>query len=131
MKIWNAYGTEHSMNLVMIGQFKSADDAERVHKLIEQLSDGLRDKIDIGTSQDRYSDPVMELLRKDDVYSLSPSELEQFLYEYHTRVEGDKIILTTEESEFSVFLKLMVMKGARVEVYSAHDYKETDYGRGK
>ena len=27
MKIWNGFGTEHSWNLVMIGTFKSSDDA--------------------------------------------------------------------------------------------------------
>jgi hypothetical protein len=131
MKIWNGYGSEHSMNLVMIGHFKTTEEAEKTQKLIEQLSDGLRDKIDIGTSQDRYSDPVMDLLRKANVYDLGPAELEHFLYDTRTRVEGDKIIITTEESEVSAFLKLMVTRGARVEVYSAHDYPEADHGRGK
>lgn len=131
MKIWNGYGSEHSLNLVMIGHFKTTEDAEKTQELFEQLSEGLRDKIDVGTSRDRYSDPVMDLLRKVNVYDLSPSELEHFLYDIRTRVEGDKIILTTDESEVSAFLKLMVTKGARVEVYSAHDYPDTDYGRGK
>jgi hypothetical protein len=131
MKIWNGYGSEHSMNLVMIGHFKTAEEAEKTQKLIEQLSKGLRDKIDVGTSQDRYSDPVMDLLRKANVYNLSPSELEHFLYDTSTSAEGDKVIVTTDESEVSAFLKLMVTKGARVEVYSAHDYPDTEYGRGK
>lgn len=131
MKIWNGYGSEHSLNLVMIGHFKTTEDAEKTQELFEQLSEGLRDKIDVGTSRDRYSDPVMDLLRKVNVYDLSPSELEHFLYDIRTRVEGDKIILTTDKSEVSAFLKLMVTKGARVEVYSAHDYPDTDYGRGK
>ena len=26
MKIWDGYGSEHSMNLVMIGHFKNSDD---------------------------------------------------------------------------------------------------------
>lgn len=131
MKIWNGYGSEHSMNLVMIGHFKTTEDAEKTQELIEQLSEGLRDKIDVGTSRNRYSDPVMDLLRKVNIYDLSPSELEHFLYDIRTRVEGDKIIVTTDESEVSAFLKLMVTKGARVEVYSAHDYPDTDYGRSK
>lgn len=131
MKIWNGYGSEHSMNLVMIGHFKTTEDAEKTQELIEQLSEGLRDKIDVGTSRDRYSDPVMDLLRKVNVYDLSPSELEHFLYDVRTRLEGDRIIVTTDESEVSAFLKLMVAKGARVEVYSAHDYPDTNYGRGK
>ena len=131
MKIWHGYGAEHSMNLVMIGHFKSTDDAETTQKLFEQLSKELRDKIDIGTSQDRFSGDVIDLLRETNCYNLGPSELEQFLYDTRTRVEGDKIILTTDESDVSAFLKLMVTKGAKIEVYSAHDYPDTEYGRGK
>lgn len=131
MKIWHGYGSEHSMNLVMIGHFKNADDAEKTQNLIEQLTEGLRDKIDIGTSRDRYGDDVLDLLRETNCYSLSPSELEHFLYDTHTQVKGDKIILTTEESDVSAFFKLMINNGAKVEIYSAHDYPDAEYGRGK
>ncbi len=131
MKIWNGYGSEHSMNLVMIGHFKSADDAKKTKQLIEKLSEGLRDKIDVGTSRERFGDDVLNLLREENCYILSPSELEHFLYDTQTRVEGDKMIITTDESEISAFFKLMINKGAKVEIYSAHDYPEAEYGRGK
>lgn len=131
MKIWHGYGSEHSTNLVMIGHFKSPGDAEETQKLIEQLSEGLSDKIDIGTSRDRFGEDVLELLKEINCNILSPFELEHFLYDKHTRVEGDKIILTTEETEVSAFFKLMITKGAKVEIYSAHDYPGTEYGRGK
>ena len=131
MKIWQGYGSEHSMNLVMIGYFKSSEDAENVHTLFDQLTDGLRDKIDVGASSDRYSEEVLSFLRELNCYSLSAFELEQFLYDISISVDGDKIVLTTEESEVSAFLKLMVLKGAKVEVFSGHDYPEADYGRGK
>lgn len=131
MKIWYGYGSEHSNNLVMIGHFKSIEDAEKTQKLIEHLSEELSDKIDIETSYDRFGDNVLDLLRKENCYVLSPPELEQFLYEKNIRVEGDKIILTTEEFEVSAFFKLMINKGAKVEIYSAHNYPDTVYGRGK
>lgn len=131
MKIWHGYGSEHSMNLVMIGHFKSVDDAKKTQNLIEQLTDGLRDKIDIGTYHDRFGDDVMDLLRETNCYNLSPPELEHFLYESHTQVEGDKIVLTTDESEVSAFFKLMINNGAKVEIYSAHDYPDAEYRRGK
>jgi hypothetical protein len=131
MKIWNEYGSEHSMNLVMIGYFKSSEDAETTKKLIDQLTEGLRDRIEIGTSCDRFDDAVLDFLREIGCYNLNPSELEHFLYDTHTRVEGDKIILTTEEFEVSAFFKLMILKSAKVEIYSAHDYPDAEYGRGK
>ncbi|MCC7212451.1 MAG: hypothetical protein E3K40_11980 [Candidatus Brocadia sp.] len=64
MKIWYGYGSEHSMNLVMIGKFKNAEDAKKTKELIDQLTEGLNDKINVGKSQDRYHDNVMDLLRK-------------------------------------------------------------------
>ena len=131
MKIWNGYGSEHSMNLVMIGCFKNAEDAKKTQLLIEQLSDGLKDKIDVGTVKDRFDDAVSNILREANCYILSPSELEHFLYPTNIHVEEDKIILTTDEIEVSAFFKLMIKNGAKVEVYSAHDYPDTNYGRGK
>jgi len=126
MKIWNGYGSEHSMNLVMIGHFKSSDDAEKTKILIDKLTKGVEGKIDVGTSGDRYSDEIMKILREEDCYILRPSELEQFLYDVDAHVEEKKIILKTDESEVSAFFKLMVLNGAKVEIYSAHNYPETD-----
>ena len=131
MKIWHGYGSEHSMNLVMIGHFKNAGEADKTKQLIDQLTDGLRDKIDVGTSGDRYTDDVLDLMRETDCHCINPSELEDFLYEPSIQVEGDKIILKTDELAVSAFFKLMITKGARVEMYSAHDYPDTEYGRGK
>jgi len=131
MKIWRGYGSEHSMNLVMIGHFKNTEDSKKTHRLIEQLTDGLSDKIDFGSQRDRFDEDVMDLLRETKCYNLSPIELEQFLYDVSTRLDKERIVITTDESEISSFLKLMIENGAKVEIYSAHDYPDTDYGRGK
>jgi hypothetical protein len=115
----------------MIGHFKSSEDAEKTQTLIEQLSEALRDKIDIGENRDRFDDDILKFLMEKECYNLSPPELEHFLYDTHFRVEGDKIILTTDELEVSAFFKLMIEKGAKVEIYSAHHYPDAEYGRGK
>jgi hypothetical protein len=119
------------MNLVMIGSFKNVNDAEKTRELINQLTEGLKDKIEIGATREKYGEDVIELLKKVDTYLLRPFELEQFLYEVHMRIDGNKIIITTDESEVSAFFKLMVNNGAKVEIYSGHDYKDSEYGRGK
>lgn len=131
MKVWRGYGSEHSMNLVMIGQFKSVDDARKTKQTIDQLTEKLADKIEVGNTRDRYNENMLSLLREANIYTLRPLELEQFLYETRTQVEGDKLILTTDESEVSAFIKLMVDGGAKIEIFSAHDYPDAEYGRGK
>ena len=131
MKVWRGYGSEHSMNLEMIGQFKSVDDARKTKQTIDQLTEKLADKIEVGRTRNRFGDEVSALLKDANIYTLGPLELEQFLYDVSTRIEEDKLILTTDESEVSAFMKLMIDRGAKIEIFSAHDYPDAEYGRGK
>lgn len=135
MKIWKGYGSEHSMNLVMIGHFRQARDVEEAKKLFDQLvnqaSHDAEKSRNSTVPQDRFTEGMLELLRAAKLYSLAPAELEQLLYDVRVDVEGNKIVITTNEIDVSAFLKVLIEKGARVEVYSAHDYPDTAYGRGR
>lgn len=136
MKIWYGYGSEHSMNLVMIGHFKDVGDAGKAKRLIEQIakqvsSDMDKRLMDMGGRTDRYTDDMLKLLSAANFVSVGPMELEQFAYDFHVKDEGEKLIVTTEEADVSAIIKLFVQHGARVEVFSAHDYPESKYGRGK
>jgi len=127
MKIWNGYGSEHSMNLVMIGRFKEVRDADTVKKVIDQIAQQVSTESssasgDDSRSQNRYSDAMLKLLGTLSVNTIGPIELEQFLYDVSVEVEGNTIVVKTDESDISAFLKVLIEKGARVEVYSAHDY---------
>lgn len=131
MKTWNDYGSEHSANLVMIGRFKDADKAEEAKKILEQIekqvsADILADEITVGSPSGRYTDGMMVLLSKLNVHSIGPTELEQFAYDVHVELEGETIAVRTDEVDMSAFLKVLIDKGARVEVYSAHDYPEEE-----
>lgn len=133
MKLWIGYGSEHSMNLVMIGHFKKVSDAEEAREIISQISeqvfkdlDSQQDSVSPG---DRFSDAMLDLLKNEKLYSLSPEELEQFLNDVRVDVDRNKVVITTDEVDVSSFLKVLLDKGARVEVYSAHDYHDTGYGR--
>ena len=131
MKIWNGYGTEHSMNLRMVGHFESEEDAKKIHDLINKLSAELIDKIDIGSNRENFGDEVRAILMEADCFILGPGELEHFLYDTHTRVEGNRIILETDETEISAFFKLMIDKGAKVEIYSAHHHPDEQESDGE
>ena len=131
MKIWTSYGSEHSMNLVMVGIFKTAEDATKAKELSERLSDTLQHKVELDGQTTRFPDEVREILWKENVHILTPQEVEHFSYEHWIEQEGKKLIFKTEESEFSAYLKLFIDKGAKVEVYSANDFPEEEYGRGK
>lgn len=124
MKIWNSYGSEHSANLVMIGTFKDAASAEKAKAIIDEITEFMRNGHDDHRNADRYSDEALALLQKVGFHTVAPAELEQFNYDVNSEVKGNQVIIKTDEIDISAFLKLMIDEGARVEVYSAHDYPE-------
>ena len=134
MKIWQGYGSEHSMNLVMIGTFKTAGAATEAEAAIKQLIDQVQDDEKAGLihtrgSMDRYSEGLSDLMREIRVYDIGPAEMEQFMYDFNLKRDGSKLVVTTDESDISALLKVMIDKGARVEIYSAHAYPDTGHGR--
>jgi len=135
VKIWHGYGSEHSANLVMIGHFKDVGEAQKALKVIELLKDGVQHGVDsgeivVGDYLSRYSDAIMDLFARGEVHSIGPAELEQFVYDVGVKREGKDVVITTDEIDVSAFLKVMINKGARVEVRSRHDYPEEEEGRG-
>lgn len=136
MKIWYQHGSEHSANLVMIGHFEDVTEATKAKEIIDALTKQVAEDQDkgtlvLGSPSERYGTEMLDLLGRLNVASIGPIELEQFAYEVTVKVEGSKIVLTTEEIDISAFLKVMFDRGARIEVYSAHNHPDTGYGRGR
>jgi hypothetical protein len=129
MKIWNSYGSEHSANLVMIGSFKDVASAKRAEQIIDRIVEFMTDSEDDHEDADRYSDAALALLSSLNTASLRPAELAQFRYDVNSKREKDRIVITTDEYDVSGFLKILIDAGARVEVYSAHIYPDTGFGR--
>ncbi|MCY1035286.1 DUF6375 family protein [Corallococcus sp. BB11-1] len=135
MKIWYQHGSEHSANLVMIGHFENASDATKAKEIIDALTsqvaeDQTNGTLTLGSPSDRYGSAMLDLLGRLNV-SIGPQEVEQFAYEVSVKIEGNDLVLTTEEIDISAFLKVMFLKGARIEVYSAHDYPDTAHGKDR
>jgi hypothetical protein len=136
MKIWYQHGSEHSANLVMIGHFTDATEAIKAKEIIDELTkqvtaDQDKGALVLGSPSERYGNEMLDLLSRLNIMSIGPRELEQFLYDVRVKVEDSKVILTTDESDISAFLKVMFDQGARIEVYSAHTHPDTGYGRGQ
>lgn len=135
MKIWYQHGSEHSANLVMIGHFENAAEATKAKEIIDALTqqvaeDQSNGTLTVGSPSERYGKEMLDLLGRLNV-SIGPQEVEQFAYEVSVKVKGNDLVLTTDELDMSAFLKVMFLKGARIEVYSAHDYPNTAHGRGR
>lgn len=128
MKIWDAYGSEHSSNILVIGRFKSTKDAQTAKKMIDDVSK-LAEKHARYEDRphNRFSDELMEGLKKANCWILSPTELVDFLSgDISVDQENEKITINTEEYDLGAFLKLMIHHGAKIEMFSRHDYPEQE-----
>jgi len=115
------------MNLVLIGRFKSARDAENVEDLIQKLAEqAVKDETysvsHAGSDEQRFSDGMLKMLRELNVYTLGPMEIEQFTYDHSLERKAETITVKTDEADVSGFIKLFVDAGGRVEVFSAHHH---------
>ena len=85
---------------------------------------------DLGQPTGRYDDALRGLLDELGVYGIGPAEFEQFAYIATVSLDGTEVVVETDEIDVSAFLKVLLDKGARVEVFSAHDYPDNGHGRG-
>lgn len=125
MKLWNAYSSEHSMNLVMIGRFKDVGAAEAAKDAIEELQSYFTVN---EPEAETYSEDVMEMLSRLKTHSIGPSELEQFRNEFRVSTKQENVVITTDEIEVSAIWKLLLERGAKIEMFSAHDHEQTSQG---
>jgi hypothetical protein len=129
MKIWHGFGSEHSANLVMIGQFKDVTDAARAKEVIDRITarvqaDAEEGQLEVGGHTDRYTDAMLDLLAQLRVHSILPAELEQFAYDVRLQTKGNQVVIRTDEVDVSAFMKVLLDKGARVEVFSADRFPQ-------
>lgn len=125
MKIWKSYGAEHSLNLVIIGHFKESTDAEEFKDFVEKTTDFLQKQDDFDVEADRYSNGVLDYLANKNMYSLTPQQLGHFLYDYSIEISGSNVQIFSDD-DLNGFISLMIHHGAKIEVFSAHNYPKTD-----
>jgi hypothetical protein len=132
MKLWIGYGSEHSANLVIIGEFADAKKATETLDLLNEAvrvarGDEAAGNIAAGSVKTSFSDAQLDLFKRTNL-SLGYGGPEQFLCDFSAKQDKNKIIITTEEDEVNSFLKILIHGSARIQVYSAHDHGGP-YGR--
>jgi hypothetical protein len=127
VKIWNSYASEHSLNLVIIGRFKEEHEAEEFEKQTEKVTHFLSENSDFDVEADRFDRKTLDFLGKENLSSLSPQQLGHLLYDVHLTREGKEIRIGSDD-DVNAFISLLIHKGAKVEVFSAHDYPESEGG---
>ncbi|WP_053980724.1 DUF6375 family protein [Marinagarivorans algicola] len=125
MKIWNSYGAEHSLNLVIIGRFKEKHEAEEFETLTNKITGFLHENSEFDVEADRFDKKTLDFLGKENLFSLSPQQLGHLLYDVHLTRDGNEVRIGSDD-DVNAFISLLIHKGAKVEVFSAHEYPENE-----
>ena len=123
MKIWFNYGSEHSLNIVLIGHFKKAVDAKAFEQDLENLKQFLQENPKYEFNILNFDSSTKEYLAREQIAFLSPEQLDQILSYEVLKRDGAKIEVTSDEL-LDGLVSWIVMKGAKVEIFSLHDYPE-------
>lgn len=127
MKVWSGYGSEHSMNLKLIGHFAEASEARAAADAIGILTEAATKARDageliVGEPLERFSEQLLRAMSEVNVYSFGHADVEQLLYEAAVQVDDADVVVTTDEIDVLAYVKVLIGKGARIEIYSMHDF---------
>jgi len=125
MKIWTAFSGDFTGLMKIIGNFKSAEDASVAADAFNAML-AVKDKTVKGTGKDaEVSDELRQVLNKHALPSFS-SEHDLAEFEAYTAVqsEGNKIVTEQNGLELEALLKVLVSKGAKIELYRLKDYPD-------
>lgn len=132
MKVWHSYGSEHSAALVMIGRFKSGQDADVFLAELAKLQEAITAVMPDYEEQGRFPKEIMESLLYEKIkfcYDMSPKDLDDFLLEYSIdkdEQDGSVVRMSTDDVGWAGLIKMMINAGARVEIFSEHNEKKKD-----
>lgn len=124
MKIWHSYGSEHSMDLVLIGTFESVTGAQAAVDRMAQLKELAEQEWDDDWERDfdRLPSSLSKALLEWNLVQMGRPDVDIYAYEHVVKHSGTTVQVRTEEGEVQGFLKLLLHFGARVEVFSRHNW---------
>lgn len=128
MKVWIGFGSEHSMDLVIIGRFESYAKAETAVETVERLRELAESEWPDDFSWDpqdaRMTQGVRDELNELGLYIMGRGDINHFAFDHSVTRDGAEVCITTEEIDIQGFVKVLLELGAKVEIYSAHNWND-------
>ncbi|MFF4757761.1 DUF6375 family protein [Streptomyces sp. NPDC001276] len=127
MRIWHSYGSEHSMDLVLVGTFETVSGAEAAMERMEALktlAEAEWSDDDWRRADERMPRALADELGKLRLYDMGRSDVDIYALDHSVQRTGSTVRVWTEESEVQGFVKVLINLGARVEVFSRHHWNE-------
>ncbi|WP_406360791.1 DUF6375 family protein [Streptomyces sp. NBC_00715] len=127
MRIWNGYGSEHSMDLVLIGRFQTVTGA----KAAEERMEALKALAEDAWSDDDWQSPgermpreLGEALAEMKLYDMGRYDVDVFALDHTVTRIGETVRIWTDESDVQGFLKALLHYGAKIEIFSRYEWDE-------
>ena len=115
------------MNLVLIGRFQSLSAAEAAQErmdVLRKLAEAQWSDDSWQRRDDRMNDATMDKLRELALYDFARTDLDMFAFDHSVKRTDSTLRIWTDETEVQGFLKVLIDLGARVEVFSAHQWSD-------
>ncbi|MER6114038.1 DUF6375 family protein [Streptomyces hirsutus] len=132
MRIWNGYGSEHSMDLVLIGRFQTvtgAKAAEERMEALKALAEEAWSDDDWRSPGERMSGELGQALAEMKLYDMGRYDVDVFALDHTVTRTGETVRIWTDESDVQGFLKALLHSGAKVEIFSRHEWDEDTSNR--
>ena len=130
MKSWTGYGSEHSANLVMLGKFKTAEDATTFLAELEKLERLIQEDDSDDGNHRAFPEKIIDAVFNGRIRfcnDFAPKDLEDFRMELQRQQQADNPTIVKFKSDvtgWAGLIKMMVNAGARVEVFDESNSKE-------
>jgi hypothetical protein len=116
--------------MVLVGHFPNIEKARAAESVMNELTKAAGSLVSAQepTWQDptpRPDDTFWSFLRELGLYDLTLGEVEQFGYDHMLTRKENRIEISTDEGDIQGLIKTMVSSGARVEIYSRHDWESS------
>jgi hypothetical protein len=127
MRIWHSYGSEHSMDLVLVGTFETVSEAETAAdamKALKALAETAWSDDDWTRRDGRMPAALARELAKLSLYDMGRPDVDIYAFDHTVERTESTVRVRTEETDVQGFLKVLVGFGARVEVFSRYNWND-------
>ena len=126
MKIWYGFSSEHSSRMKIVGHFKSSDNAKQFLGDLEKM----RSLVEANTeacfnTPEEFPRQILDSLFKGEVrhaQTLASHDLMDFANEMSIEDNDCNVTISSSEWNWAGVIKMMIESGARIEMFSEHDY---------
>ena len=130
MKIWTGYGSEHSANLVMLGKFKTPEDATNFLKELEKLERLIQEDNSRDDVFRKFPEKILDEICSGRIRfcnDFAPKDLNDFrmdLQRYQRDDDQTIVEFKSDETGWAGLIKMMLNAGARIELFEESNAKE-------